>query len=454
MVNKKFSATLLALAALGLAACGPTSSESTKSSSVLSSSSSALVSSTSSETVNVPVVEGKYTVYFHLGADSVVKALDSFNSFFINGAFNTWTTSTAVPFTALTGTDVYYAQIEAAGFATSETDSTFDMTKRGYQLTIGWNTTSNAPAEQQGTDYTLKADYNALYPGTAHPKMDAPKDSKIELYGATAVAADPAVPDTTSDEHWMADPATIVHYQTFAAQKAAVVSIKNYSIKFKIADKDGAQVSKPAWVADFYATGGYDSWGGALTDAFKLTADNDGYYTIKFGDVFGGVKVEYMVVCTVKNTEGTVVTTGFWTNKAHGANLDWTPVGADGDNAVIDAGDLVWEAWPSDPNVKFAVTINIAVSDYPTTGVDGVAIKGSWDWSTPTALTAGQTAGSFSVTLQLPAGEKEFGFITYTGAFVQVAWFSATSGNLKITVSAAATFSFTGTIAGGLTIAS
>jgi len=443
MINKKFSATLLALAALGLAACGSSSSES---------STTSLTSEQSSETVDVPVVEGKYTVYFHLGSASVVQSLESYNSFFINGAFNAWSTSTAVPFVALAGSDVYYAQLDATGFAVSETDATFDTTKRGYQLTIGWNSTSNAPAEQQGTDYTIKADYNALYPGTSHPKMDAPVSSKIELFGATAVVADPDFPDTTSDEHWMADPATVVHYQTFLKQKAAVVSIKNYSIKFKIAEKDALEVSKPTWIADFYATGGYDSWGGALTDDFKLTADNDGYYTIKFGDVYGGVKIEYMVVCTVKNSEGTVVTTGFWTNKAHNANLDWTPVAADGDDAVVDAGDLVWEAWPSDPNVKFDVTIAIAVSDYPASGVDGVAIKGSWDWNTPVAMTAGASAGSFTVTLQLAAGSKEFGFITYTGAFVQVNWFSGTSGNLSITVSATATFSFTGSVAAGLAL--
>lgn len=362
MVNKKFG-IILALAALGLAGCGG----SNNGSSSVAPTSSSNNTSDSGSSVLPPVVEGKYTLYFHFKASDTVASIPSYNSPFITGAAFGWATTPfdetagtgAVELTALANSDIYYVQVAKTLFA--DADGNFDTTKRGYQLTLGWNASSNAPTDQQGIDWGYKADYNALYPGTSHPLMDAPDaNGRVDIYGCTgAVIANPDVPDATSDEHWMADPTTKVDYMTFAATKPAPTKILQRKFAFTIADKDAAGLARPDYVADFYATGSYDidstgsAWAAALDDAHKLTKDADGYYTISVGDVYSGVAIQYMVVCTVKNSAGTVVTTSFWANKAQNDNLKYTPLSSDGDNYTekLDT-PLTWAAWPSDPNVQ------------------------------------------------------------------------------------------------------
>jgi hypothetical protein len=69
-------------------------------------------------------------------------------------------------------------------------------------------------------------------------------------------------------------------------------------------------------------------------------------------------------------------------------------------------------------------------------------------------MTAGATDGVFTATIKMVAGTFEFGFMTVDSAGAQVNWIGNTEGkNASITVSAAGAISYTGTIAGGVTLA-
>jgi len=468
MINKKFAGVLaLSLATVALAACGGT-----KTSSSTGDSKSVPASVTTSvETPAVPVAEGKYSIYFTLGDSSTISSLQSYNSFFLTGTFCNWATGivvdstkpteVAAEFKNLTGTKVYYVQIDKTEFQTS---GALDKTKRGYQLTIGWNKSCGSEA-QAGIDWNYKADYNKLYTGTQCPRLDYPTSGDlIELYGATAITADPNPAESgqraghEDDEKSIADAASVVHYQTFAEQKPALVKVNGLKYKFKINDADKNALAKPAWVADFYACGGYDSWDGALDDAHKLVLGDDGYYTITFGDSYAGVKIEFMVVCTVKNAANEIVTTSFWTNKLQGDNLAYTPAAGDATDPIVTrAAAYTWAAWPSDPDQKFNVTLQVTLTDWASraAAITGVSTKGAWDgWAAVTAMDAdATTAGLFTKTIAMPTGEFEFGFVLVDGSADGIFLHDAadTNKNVKIIVSAAATFAFTATTTTGIT---
>lgn len=440
--------TLAAFMALGLVGCTGTGASSS------SSATPSVTPSTSVPTADIPVAEGKTSLWFTLGDDSAIKELKSWNSFFMVGSFNGWDTAKAAEFKNISGTKNYYTQIDTTSI--SKEDGSFDVTKEGFQLTIGWNASSGAPAAKQGADYTFKSDYCALYTdGTSHPLFGTPADSKLEIVGATKVVSNPSPITDSADEKYMADTASIVHYQTFSKQKASPVKIDDYKMKFKIADKDSKGTAKPTWVSDFYATGSYDSWGGSVTDAYKLTKDAQGYYSITFGTVYADVTVEFMIVCTIKNSVGEVVPMGFWTYKLQAANLTWTPGTAD--EGVGEPDDYVWTEWPADPGSAVAVTMNLTVTDFPSDAkyTGGISVKGAFDGWSEHAMTKDTTSGVWSYTYPLvtPAADIEFGFNEYTkidDADSAKHWFAAASGNAKITIEAACTVTVTGTIAGGI----
>lgn len=449
-------ATLLALTLVG---CNNSGSSSSKGGSSSSASSSAAPSSSSQAPVaDVPVVDGKTTFWFTLGDDSAVKTLSSYNSFFMVGSFNSWGTDTAAEFTNLAGTKVYYSQVEDTAIYTA--DSVFDTTKAGFQLTVGWNSTSGAPAAKLGADYTYKSDYCALYTdGTSHPCFDAPEDGKVELYGATKVTKTRT--STNSDELYEADPASIVHYQTFAKEKAAPVQIDDYKLQFTLNDKDAKDVSKPTWVKNIYATGGFDSWAAKIDADHVLTPTDKGVYTINFGTVYADVTIEFMIVCTTVNAAGEE-STSFWANKLQDKNLTWTPGTAD--DGIGQPDPYTFAAWPADPDAGVDVTINLTVTDFPYAPADdtsvytGIGVKGDFDgWGTTNAMTL--TDGVWSFTYKLvPAKENtEFGFIEYVTAPSDktTLWKAGTDGaNLKVTVAKAAlTVAVSGTFAAGFTVA-
>ena len=100
--------------------------------------------------------------------------------------------------------------------------------------------------------------------------------------------------------------------------------------KFKINDADKNALAKPAWVADFYACGGYDSWDGALDDAHKLVLGDDGYYTITFGDSYAGVKIEFM---TGNFQNGTTSGNDSYADLSYRQPMKWKQDGVVGDGS-------------------------------------------------------------------------------------------------------------------------
>lgn len=462
MINKKMTATVLLLASLGLVACGGGGG----------STSEVPSSTTEGEGPVLPTEEGKYTLYFNLGAESTVQTLESYNSFFIVGAYNSWTTSTAAEFKLLEGsTNVYYTQIAVDGF---QTDGAWDATKSGYQLTVGWNASSNAPADKQGANYTYKADYNALYPGAEHPRLAAPNDKGIlDIVGYTEVTTDPA---GSGDEAHMGKDGTMVDYETFSKQPPAVVEMTGYTLKVKINDKDSKDVAMPTWVEGLYATGSYDGWSGKLDDetvaaAHKLTLGADGYYSIPFGKVYNGVTVEFMIIARTVKADGTK-STGFWDNKLQDANLTFTPISTDGITNGVgyigqdpDGGDnpLTWNKWPTDPDaVTYDAVIQLTVTDFATDATaDCLCIKGSFDgWAALHALTATDEANTYAITFNVAAGDYKFGVcggLTTDGVIAQSEgtfnWVSGTDkADIPCTVTKAETIKYTGSFAAGLAL--
>lgn len=372
---------------------------------------------------------------------------------------NGWDTTAASEFKVLAaGSNIYYTQVDNANFFTEA--GVFDTTKAGFQLTIGWNSTSGAPAAKQGADYTYKCDYSALYTdGTSHPCFDAPVDGKVELYGATAVTKT-RVSDN-ADELYEADPAKIVHYQTFAKQKAAPVKIDNYVLKTKIGATDSKGTAKPTWVKNFFATGSYDSWAGDMTAGKQLVADSDGYYSINMGTVYADVEIEYMIVCTTINAAGEE-SSSFWANKLQKDNLKWTPGTVDEGVGVTD--EFTWTEWPADPDAGVKVTINLTCTDFPTARAEGLAaftgigVKGDFDgWSGPKAMTLAEGVWSYAFEKVPAKVDTEFGFVEYvaiTDADADMVFKGAATGNLKVTVASEdITVTVSGSFAEGFAVA-
>ncbi|MBQ2493647.1 MAG: hypothetical protein II520_00240, partial [Bacilli bacterium] len=294
MINKKIGVLLLAASAL-LVACGggktPGKSEPTP-------------SSESTPAPELPVEEGKTTVWFQFKArEDGVTALESYVSPFITGNFAGWKTGMdnedvnlrPVEMTLLEGTtDIYYCQIDNSRLHIAATETVEEHWDLSYQLTLGWNASSNAPAAQQGINWSYKADYNALQPGDKHPVMDAPVDGKIFLYGGTELEEVPAEEQLAWDNGWdhrVVESAKLP-YQTFAAQPAPVKQIENYEIAVEIADVDSKGVSKPSWVEEIYVTGAFKGWSSAFDADHLVTKGADGYYHVNLGTVYNQVTTE------------------------------------------------------------------------------------------------------------------------------------------------------------------
>ena len=355
MINKKMSLLLLAASTL-LVACGGSTpkKESTPAS-----------SDDSEPEVVIPTEEGKTTVWFQFKArEDGVQALESFVSPFITGGFCGWNTNMAnedvtkrpVEMVLLEGSeDIYYAQIDNSRFEVAATETVEAHLDLSYQLTLGWNASSNAPATQQGINWSYKADYNALYPGATHPSMDAPADGKIFLYGGTELEEIPAeemVPWDSDWDHRVVESAKLP-YQTFEKQPAAVRQIENYEIAVEIADLDSKGVSKPSWVEGIYVTGAFKGWSSGFDADHLVEPGADGYYHINLGNVYNGVATDIKFVCKVTGQPDD----GFWTYGCTAdGNVTITPLAiyeGDVDKTLTheEEGALVWYEWPADPSL-------------------------------------------------------------------------------------------------------
>lgn len=357
MINKKIGVLLLAASTL-LVACGGGKTPAKDSSKPTS-------DSTSEGEVEIPVEEGKTTVWFQFKArEDGVQALESFVSPFITGKFAEWNTNMAnenvnlrpVEMTLLEGTeDIYYCQIDSERFHFAEKDGVPEHYDYSYQLTLGWNASSNAPATSQGINWSYKADYNALQPGDKHPVMDAPVDGKIFLYGGDELEEVPEEERLAWDNGWdhrVVESAKLP-YQTFEKQPGPVKEIENYEIAVEIADVDSKGVSKPSWVEGIYVTGAFKGWSSGFDADHLVEPGTDGYYHINLGNVYNGVTTDIKFVCKVTGQPDD----GFWTYGCTAdGNVAVTPLSifeGQVDNSLTHEGDgpLVWYEWPADPSL-------------------------------------------------------------------------------------------------------
>lgn len=120
----------------------------------------ALVACDNGDNANVPVAEGKVTLYFELAENSV--KIPSYASVFFAGgqtaeADGTWPTNLAAPeFKNVEGTNLYYIQIEYNPDAATPTE---------YQLVLGYNKSSGLPDDKCGLIWKdqFKSDECAQY---------------------------------------------------------------------------------------------------------------------------------------------------------------------------------------------------------------------------------------------------------------------------------------------------
>lgn len=351
MINKKIGVLLLAASTL-LVACGggktPGKSEPTP-------------SSESTPAPELPVEEGKTTVWFQFKArEDGVQALESFVSPFITGNFAGWKTGMdnedvnlrPVEMKLLEGTtDIYYCQIDNSRLHIAATETVEEHWDLSYQLTLGWNASSNAPAAQQGINWSYKADYNALQPGDKHPVMDAPVDGKIFLYGGDELEEVPEDERLSWDNGWdhRVVPSAKLDYQTFASQPGPVKEIENYEVAIEIADKDSKGVSRPSWVEGIYVTGEFMGWSSAFDEAHLAAPAEDGFIHITFPKVFNGVPTPIKFVAKVTGHDN------FWEYGCTAdGNVNITPLSiyegsVDKSMTAAEDGALVWYEWPADP---------------------------------------------------------------------------------------------------------
>jgi|GEM_PF-4463687 hypothetical protein len=354
MINKKIGVLLLAASTL-LVACGGGKTPAKDSSKPTS-------DSTSEAEVEIPVEEGKTTVWFQFKAkEGGVTALESYVSPFITGQFAGWKTNMAdenvnlrpVEMTLLEGTeDIYYCQIDNERFHFAEKDGVPEHYDYSYQLTLGWNASSNAPAASQGINWSYKADYNALQPGDHHPVMDDPVDGKIFLYGGDELEEVPEDERLAWDNGWdhRVAPSAKLDYQTFSSQPGPVKEMENYEVAIEIADKDSKGVSRPSWVEGIYVTGEFMGWSSAFDEEHLATPAEDGFIHITFPKVFNGVPTPIKFVAKVEGH-------GFWDYGCTAdGNVNITPLSiyegsVDKSMTAAEDGALVWYEWPADPSL-------------------------------------------------------------------------------------------------------
>jgi hypothetical protein len=347
MFNKKLGLLVLAAATMGLVACGGNSSSAAGSSKADGSQPTGSSKADGSQPTGVsensgtaedlpPVADGKVTVYFEFGkvTEDCIDAIPSHCSPFITGGFCGWKTSMdgeEKPAEMIKSGKYYYAQIDATKIPTGAEAT--DVSGRGFQITLGWNNTSGAPASQQGVDWSYKSTLSGLYPGASHPKMPAPVGGRIHITSAEDVVADPLFPEVTSDDHWMNDPEKPVATIGFTAAKAAPVAIAEYVQPIKI--KNWAEVKDV--IPAFHVAGGFNGWHSQFDDTNKLVFNENGETSIKVTNVYSGVKIEFQICAKIDETN-------FWAdaNKYQKDNLSFTPLTSDEGE-----GDVMELTWPT-----------------------------------------------------------------------------------------------------------
>lgn len=174
----------------------------------------------------VPVVEGKYTFYFQLGAESA--ECPSYAGYFVTGNFNNWATETAPELKNLEGTNYYYAQVELPA------DYDFTAEKAcEYKITMGYNESSGAP--KIGVSWSFESDYDKTFPFGQNPQFTV-EGKKLNC----------------GTHGWEAVPGPVIKI------KDVVVSVT-------------LDEAAPAWVK-FTMRGDFNNWGNPLEEGKPETA--------------------------------------------------------------------------------------------------------------------------------------------------------------------------------------
>ena len=430
MVNKKIG-IVLALAALGLAGCGSTTSSASK---AATSSTPAATSSTPAATtsipetsipsVDIPTKADNFTFYFHFKASDKVKSLEKWTSPFIDGVFNGWDAHPGVEMTALTGTDIYYAFVEKT--AVNWEKNANDL---GYQLCLGYNDASGVGDSMKGiAGYTYKNDFALNFSGVSHPVWATkgaavPEKDVIDLRAYTY----------GDDQHvWTGNGDD---FMSFAAQPVEPVILKNYKITVDLSE---VKKSAPDYISGYMVKGSYDSWAKStlMTAGTGTSAD---IYTIDCGDVIAGAQIEFCVApvtLAITEVQDAYVfkdgTGTFVAGTSGNGNASLTPLKLDGNDHTEAWGKFALQTgyvWPIAP-VAMTEDVTITLSNSGTGALAAgttIYVAGSWNgWSADAANAMTANAdGTYSYVI--PAAkmyvnvELQFGVITnsnWTGKLV------------------------------------
>lgn len=268
MLNKKIGLLVLAAATLGLAACGGNNSSQSSNPTGASTGTPAgesaptgvstgtpagesqptgVSSAASAAEAIIPSVEGKIGIYFHFADSETVKLaeLPTYVSPWITGNWNGYATNAeggAVEMVRKADTDVFYGYIPADG----------DLGDLGYQITLGYNSTSGVATNLQGIDWNYKTNWSAdNYLGLDHPFMTKVADDLYVCRADTVDALD------------------------FKEVLPEPIMVKKQSFKFKISDSLKTALTGQDNL-ELVVKGSFNGW--ATVSAGK--ADTDGYYTV------------------------------------------------------------------------------------------------------------------------------------------------------------------------------
>lgn len=238
---------------------------------------------------DVPTEEGKITFKFTLSDASVQQ--EDYVSFFMTGKMLEWTTGTSAPvFTRLNDTNVYYTIV----------DVTIDPTAEGgldYQLKLGYNENSGAPASEMGLTWSndsWKSDECAAPGGVNNLAFEYAEGQQVIDLGT----------------------------HTFSTKAGKPVTVSpTFVVNFKEAVPEGTRVA---------IYGGFNNW---TDDNFMATEDNK---TFKY--TASDLVVQEYQFKVVVYAEGVYEEGGQWGENSvqYGANGE---VGADNANVSVQLVD-------------------------------------------------------------------------------------------------------------------
>lgn len=374
MKNRLLMMAIAALSVGAMVSCGPTV--------------------TPSDGGDVPTEEGKVTFYFTAGESSL--ALESYESFYLTGGWLSFATGKdALEFKQIEGKEVYYVIADAPDTSLSQGNE--------YQILRGYNSTSNMPDSKQGLQWvdSYKSDEELEFEALKNPSF-------------TYVAGDKTIDLGT---------------HTFSTKVSKPSDpLKNYALKFtfKTAVPDwGVPMifgSFNGWVTP--GDGNTDEVNTARINAAKLTTTDAErkVWTYALGDVYAN-SYEYKLL-----VEYTSSTTSISWNAVEGneQNLTFNVMQADGDNYVLDMGEVNMDFETKLPDPSKTATIKFVFKNSGTAGLaEGVepGIAGNFTNWKYTAMT--KDSDVWSLTLTVTIGAFECGIVNmndgtsgWTGAIV------------------------------------